>query len=115
MKAILRIVAVGVSLAGVASAAEVQGILIDKMCSSKALKDASFAAKHDTQCALAPPCMKSGYGVFTADGKYITFDDAGNAKAMAALKATKKTDDLKVMVMGDVTGSTMKVASLKLQ
>lgn len=98
----------------VASAATVQGVLMDKMCSMKATKDASFAASHTTKCALMPPCKASGYGVFTSDNKFITFDDAGNAKALEALMATKKTEGLKVSVKGDVSGDTMKVSSLKL-
>ena len=67
---------------GLVSAAEVQGILIDKMCSTKAVKGGQAAAvAHDRDCALMPPCQQSGYGVFTADNKYVTFDDAGNTKA----------------------------------
>ena len=116
MKSILRMAAIGISLAGVASAAEVQGVLMDKMCSAAAEKEGqAFAAKHDTKCALEASCAKSGYGVFTADGKFLTFDAAGNVKAAAALKATKKVDNLKVSVMGDVDGSSIKVANLKLQ
>jgi hypothetical protein len=61
-----------------------------------------------------PPCQQSGYGVYTADNKYLTFDDAGNTKAIAALKKSKKKDDLKVTVTGDVQGDTIKVANLKL-
>jgi hypothetical protein len=97
------------------SPAKVDGILMDKMCSASAAKDAGFAAKHDVKCALESACMKSGYGVYTTDGKFLTFDAAGNAKAVVALKATKKVDNLKVSVMGDVTGSTIKVASVMLQ
>jgi hypothetical protein len=101
--------------AGMASAADVQGILMDKMCSAKAVKGGQAAAiAHDRDCALMPPCQQSGYGVFTADNKYLTFDDAGNTKAIAALKKSKKKDDLKVTVTGDVNGDTIKVASLKL-
>jgi len=104
------------SLTCVASAAEVQGILMDKMCSASAVKQGqAFATKHDTKCALEPACQKTGYGVFTADNKFLALDAAGNAKAAAALKATKKTDNLKVTVEGEVAGDTIKVASLKLQ
>jgi hypothetical protein len=99
-----------------ASAAEVTGILMDKMCSSSAVKQGqTFAASHDTKCALQPPCQKSGYGVFTADNKFIKLDAAGNAQALAALKATKKADHLNVTVDGDMQGDTIKVSSLKLQ
>lgn len=103
-------------LVGVASAAQVEGILMDKMCSMSVAKEGQkFATSHDTKCALSPDCAKSGYGVVTADNKFLALDAAGNAKAAAALKATKKTDNLKVTVEGEVTGGTIKVASLKLQ
>ena len=99
-----------------ASAAEVTGVLMDKMCSATAAKQGqSFAMSHDTKCALEPSCQRTGYGVFTADNKFILLDAAGNTKAVAALKATKKTDHLMVTVEGDVQGDTIKVASLKLQ
>ena len=103
-------------LAGVLSAAEVEGVLMDKMCSMKALKDGQkVATMHTRQCAMMPDCEKSGYGVFTADNKYLVFDAAGNEQAAAALKSSKKKDNLKVKVSGEVTGDTIKVASLTLQ
>ena len=102
--------------AAAAAGAQVQGILMDKMCSMKAAKEGQTAAiSHTTKCALEPPCQGSGFGVFTADNKFITLDSAGNAKALAALKATKKTENLKVTVNGDVQGDTIKVTDLKLQ
>jgi len=67
--------------AWVASAADVDGVLMDKMCSMKAMKDGqSAAAMHTKECALMPDCQKSGYGVFTADGRYLKFDAAGDEK-----------------------------------
>jgi hypothetical protein len=110
--------------AAVASAAEIKGILIDEMCSSKAevrivsgprLEGGMIVAEaHTRQCALMPACEKSGYGVFTYDQKFLKFDPAGSRKALAALKASKKEDDLKVEVMGEIQGDTIKVTSLKL-
>jgi hypothetical protein len=99
-----------------ASAAQIQGVLMDKMCSADALKKGQkFAMAHDTKCALEAPCQKTGYGVFTADNKFLMLDAAGNAKAAASLKATKKIDNLQVSVEGDIQGDTIKVSSLKLQ
>ena len=64
-------------LAGAASAAEVSGILMDKLCSATALKGGQDAAvKHARTCNLTPNCSKSGWGVYTADGKYIALDAA---------------------------------------
>jgi hypothetical protein len=103
-------------LAGTLSAAEVEGVLMDKMCSMKAAKDGQKAATmHARQCAMMPDCETSGYGVFTADNKYLVFDPAGNEQASAALKTSKKKDNLKVRVSGEIDGDTIKVASLRLQ
>ena len=112
------------SFAAVASAAQVQGILIDQLCSSKAevrivsgprLVGGMIVAEAETrECALKPACQRSGYGVFTYDNKFLKFDPAGNRKALAALRASKKEDDLKVEVTGEIQGDTIKVASLKL-
>ena len=109
--------------AAVAPAAQVQGILIDQMCSSKAevhivagprLEGGMIVAEaHTRQCALMPACEKSGYGVFTYDNKFLKFDEAGSRKALAMLRASKKEDDLKVEVSGEIQGDTIKVASLK--
>jgi len=110
--------------AAVASAAQVQGILIDQMCSSKAevrivsgprLEGGMIVAEaHTRECALMPACQKSGYGIFTYENKFLKFDETGSRKALAAIKASKKEDDLKVEVTGEIQGDTMKVASLKL-
>lgn len=103
-------------LAAALSAVEVEGVLMDKMCSMKAVKEGQKAAiMHTRQCAMMPDCEKSGYGVFTVDNKYLGFDAAGNEQAAAALKSCKKKDNLKVKVSGEVDGETIKVASLKLQ
>jgi hypothetical protein len=104
------------SLAGALSAAEVQGVLMDKMCSMKAAKEGQKAATmHTRECAMMPDCEKSGYGVFTADNKFLVFDAAGNEQASRALKASKKRDNLKVNVSGKIDGNTIEVATLKLQ
>jgi hypothetical protein len=47
-----------------------------------------------------PECQQSGYG--------------GNRKALAAIKASTKLDDLEVEVTGEVKDDTIKVATLKL-
>jgi hypothetical protein len=105
-----------ISLAAALSAAEVEGVLMDKMCSMKAVKEGQKAATmHTRECAMMPDYEKSGYGVFTADNKYLLFDATGNEQAAAALKSSKKKDNLKVKVSGEVTGDTIKVASLTLQ
>jgi hypothetical protein len=91
------------------------GYLVDKACSADYIKKGFASAKaHDTGCALMDDCLKSGYGVLTADGRYVTFDAPGNQRAAAALKASRKQTDLQVTVTGDVTGGSIKVATLKM-
>ena len=110
-------------LAGTAMAAEVKGILMDKACSGKAevrvlptgiAGGLIVAEAHTRECALMPACQKSGYGVFTYDNKFLSFDDAGNRKALEAIRASKKLDNLEVEVTGDIKGDSIKVESLKL-
>ena len=90
-----------------AAAAEWHGYLMDAMC---AAKSADKAAAHKTKCAIG--CSKSGYGIVTSDGKFVKFDAAGNAKALAALKATSKEQDLMAMVTGTLEGDTINVESI---
>jgi hypothetical protein len=112
---ILSRLALAAGCACVASAAEFEGILIDKMCSMKAEKEGqSAAAMHTRDCALMEACQQSGYGVFTADGKFLPLDEAGNAKAVSALKASKKKDNLRVKVTGELQDGAIKVSALKL-
>lgn len=93
----------------------VTGYLVDKACSADYIKKGYASAKgHDAGCALMDDCLKSGYGVLTADGKYLTLDPAGNQRAVAALKASQKKTDLQVTVTGEVAGDSIKVATLKM-
>jgi hypothetical protein len=93
----------------------ISGYLVDKACSQElAAKGQKALAGHDRMCALMEPCAKSGFGVVTGDGKFIAFDAAGNKKALAAIKASKKEQDYRVTVTGDQQGDIIKVAALKL-
>jgi hypothetical protein len=113
MKRTLTILAMAAISAVAASAAEIEGIVIDVACSTDTLKGGQAAAQqHDKDCALMAPCVKSGYGVMTSDNKFIKFDAAGNEKMLAALKATDKKDNLKIKVSGDVSGDSMTVTSV---
>ncbi len=82
------------------------GTLVDVMCKGKDL------AGHTTKCAIS--CAKSGYGIVLSDGKFVKFDEAGNAKTLSTLKATDKEKDLKVKVNGKMDGDTVAVESIDL-
>jgi len=72
------------------------------------------AEAHSKECDLKPACQNSGYGVYTDDNKFLKFDRAGDRKALAAIRASKKLDDFEVEVTGEVKGDTIKVVTLKI-
>lgn len=108
-----------------ATAQDIKGILIDEKCSGKAdlrisgatglLEGGRIVAEaHTRECLLMPECEKSGYGIYTTGNKFLKFDEAGNRKAIALIKASKKLDDFEVEIVGEVNGDTVKVVNLKL-
>lgn len=104
--ALVVIVAVGLPFAASAETWK-NAPVVDTNCVSKVKADPD---KHTAKCAIQ--CEKSGYGLLLADGTYLKFDAAGNAKALAALKATRKSDHLRANVEGDRQGDEIKVKSL---
>jgi hypothetical protein len=114
-----------IGVAAEPSETKIQGVLIDKECSSKAetrvvpgprLEGGILVAyTHTRQCALMPACQRSGYGVFAYDvNKFIAFDPSGSRQALALLSQSKKEDDFRVEVIGEMQGDVLKVRSLKL-
>lgn len=107
MKLVSRVFAMTAAAAVLSFGAETwTGHLIDANCKTK------DPATHTTKCAIG--CASGGYGIVTADGKFVKFDKAGDEKALAALKATRKEKDLKVTVSGTLEKDTIKVSSLQL-
>ena len=107
-----------------ASAAQFTGILMDVNNSANAEERTEsggllagglvVAEAYTKEDALKPESRKAGYGIFTEDNKFLAFDEEGNRKALVALKSTRKEDDLRIEVTGEVKGSTIKVATLRL-
>jgi hypothetical protein len=95
------------TLAAVGSAADFTGTVVDVMCRGKDL------AGHTRECAVT--CSKSGYGLVTADGKFLKFDESGNARTLTALKKSAKEKDLKAKVAGTLDGDVLKVQAIELQ
>jgi hypothetical protein len=98
------------------AAEKVEGYLVDKMCSAKVLKGGEDAAKaHTKDCALMPNCKSSGFGVVTADGKFIKFDKQGDGMAVDMLgwESTNK-ENIQATVNGKVEGDTIAVIALQL-
>lgn len=111
MKMLMKVLAVMVlTMPALALAGTWQKVsLIDHMCLEKVK---ATPDKHPVSCLLK--CAGSGYGILTADGKWLALDKAGNDKALAALKATSKKDHIRVDVTGEQKGETIEVSSLAL-
>lgn len=101
------------SLAGPLAADQVEGYLIDKACAAKATTPEAAKA-HTKDCALMPSCQSSGYGVVTADGKFLKFDAGGDRMAAKVLGFTGRADGLKVAVTGEVQGNMLIVKAIQL-
>ena len=95
------------AFAAVASAETFSGTVVDVMCRTKDL------ASHTRECAIQ--CSRGGYGLVTADGKFLKFDEKGNARILGLLKKSAKEKDLKAKVTGTADGDVIKVEALELQ
>src|SRR6202161_1543994 len=102
----LRLLSIIVLAAALASAETFSGTVVDVMCKGKDL------AGHTRSCAL--DCAKSGFGLVQADGKFLKFDESGNARTLTMLKKSSKEKDLKVKVSGTLDGDVIKVQSVEL-
>jgi hypothetical protein len=99
---------IAILFTGAAFAADTwSGTLVDVMCKGKDL------AGHTRQCAVG--CAKGGFGLVLPDGKFLKFDETGNSKALATLKASSKEKDLKTRVTGTMDGDVIKVESIEIQ
>ena len=103
----MRTIILGLAGAAALLAETWSGNIVDVHCKANDL------ASHTRDCAVM--CAKGGYGIALSDGKFMKFDEKGNAKTLAALKASKKEKDLKGKVTGTLSGEVIKVDSVELE
>ena len=97
------------------AAENIEGYLVDKACAAEVIKEGGDAARaHTKECALMPDCKASGYGLVTADGKFLKFDKDGDSMAAKVLGFTTRKDGLKVVVSGEVQGDAIAVKAIQL-
>ena len=98
-----------------------EGYLADALCAGRgtALDGADMRRhpeKHSVECLKEPPCVASGYGVLTKgkDDKYTFhgFDKKGDEPAKQLIGKTKKTDNVRVEVMGQIKEGAINVTSI---
>src|SRR5690349_2872738 len=100
-------VLLGLFVLGAAAAESFSGTVVDVMCRGKDL------ASHTRECSLS--CAKSGFGMVTAEGKFLKFDEVGNARTLSTLKKLAKDKDLKAKVTGTLDGDLLKVEAVEFQ
>src|SRR6266480_1061562 len=100
----MKVVSLFALLVNIAAAETLSGTVVDIMCRGKDL------AGHTRECAVT--CSRSGYGLVTADGKFLKFDEAGNARTLTALKKLTREKDLKAKVTGTLNGDLLKVETI---
>jgi hypothetical protein len=113
MKRIVGSSAVALLFSFTLAAETFNGIVLDVMCQS-GFETYTKAKGHTKACSLMPPCVASGFGVVTEDDKFLKFDAEGNKKAEAAIKASDKTTDVRVVVDGKLDGDVIAVTDVKI-
>jgi len=98
-----------------ASAAEVQGVIIDRKCAQDILKNGrQIVVKQRRDCSLRKNYVRDGYAIITDDKQYLNFDEAGNKKVIELLRNTPDKDNLKVVVTGNISGDTIAVMDMSM-
>jgi hypothetical protein len=100
-------------LAGMLSAAEMQGVIVDWNCVESMIHNGrENTLKNNRSCSLMKKYQRPAYGLITGDKSSYKLEDPGNAKILQMLQNTPDKDDLKVVVTGDIDGNTIKVANI---
>lgn len=103
----MRILILMLAAAGLICAESWTGTVVDVMCKGKDL------SSHTRECALS--CAKGGFGLVLADGKFVKFNELGNAKTLGLIKKLDKEKDLKAKVTGTLKGEVIQVESVEFQ
>ena len=99
--------------------------LYDVDCANKAIANdgtvlRTFPEKHTVACLKKPSCRASGYGLIIRNKKtgrydFYKFNKKGDELAIKLLEKTKKTDNMKIKVIGtvDPDGKILKVTNIE--
>lgn len=103
----MKVAIITLATAGLGLADSWSGQLVAARC-----KHESYASKAHSPEGCAPTGTQV-FGVETADGTVLRFDDAGNRMVAAALSEDRRKQN--VVVSGSFDGRTLKVESIDLQ
>ena len=114
-RVVSKLLASGLLVVSLAQAVELQGVIADWKCTGPMVRDGrERTLKQNRSCSLMKNPDREGYGLITVDKKYYQLDDTGNQKVKELLRNTPDKDNLKVIVTGDLDGSTIKVANISM-
>jgi hypothetical protein len=97
---------------GVRQPVNLAGTLIDNQCAQAHQADlAAFVPTHTKDCALMPACVKSGYSLYTEDGKLLPFTKKSNAKIAEFLQGP--ASGLRVQITATKAGRYLQLATIQ--
>ena len=113
----------GVLLARDTKGMTYKGWLVDQLCAGAPNSIAADGVDlkmnpelHSLQCALMPPCIASGYGIYVKNESgtydYIKFNKNGSKLAEEYLRNISKENRISVEVTGTMMGDTIRVKTL---
>jgi hypothetical protein len=118
----LSLFTVGMIYAASGKTTTYRGWVVDQLCATKGAgfdgTDLSTSPQnHTVGCALMPPCIESGYGIYIDKGdgsfEFYKLDKNGSSLALKILKSETKKDHVQLEVGGVLTGDTIQVKTLK--
>ena len=115
MRKLILVLFAAAAISALAADTTVKGYLVDVACAMEEGQKPAFGPGHSKGCLQMPDCANSGYGVLTADRKFIRFDKASNEEAKKFIAGMSKEKDIRVTVTGTVNGDQMKVTKIELQ
>src|SRR5260370_35080855 len=95
MRRLVLILFAAMAISALAADTAVKGYLVDISCATEEGSRPDFGIKHSKECLQMDECVRSGYGVLTADKKILKFDGAGNGQAKKFIADFKKKNNTK--------------------
>ena len=115
MKRLLSTVSLTALFAAAALGAEVQGVITDWDCTQDMVRNGrEQTLRKRPSCSLAQNFRRSAYGLITDDKKLYKIDPQSNDRVIQILSDSPSKDSLKVVISGDLNGSTLKITTISI-
>lgn len=115
MQRILSITSLGLLLACISCAADLQGVITDWNCTQDMVRNGrEKTLKQRHSCSLVKDFRRSAYGLITDDKKFYKIDPQDNDRIVQILSDSPNKDNLKVVISGDLQGNTLKINTISM-